>query len=92
MTRSKNKRDGIWKVAHFQNTVIDPTVENDDEPSGTPPVFPVPGYRSFTYVTVEQRRVAKMSRDLIMRSTVYGQGAASGNHGRDQAQAGVAPG
>ena len=26
------KRDGIWKIAHFQNTVIDPKAENDDIP------------------------------------------------------------
>jgi uncharacterized protein (TIGR02246 family) len=24
------KRNGIWKIAHFQNTVIDPKAENDD--------------------------------------------------------------
>jgi uncharacterized protein (TIGR02246 family) len=24
------KRDGIWKIAHFQNTIIDPRAEDDD--------------------------------------------------------------
>lgn len=24
------KRDGIWKIAHFQNTIIDPRAENND--------------------------------------------------------------
>jgi hypothetical protein len=28
------KRDGIWKIAHFQNTVIDPKAESDDPQVG----------------------------------------------------------
>jgi uncharacterized protein (TIGR02246 family) len=35
------KRDGVWKIAHFQNTEINPKLENDDlpnwGPSGLPP-------------------------------------------------------
>jgi uncharacterized protein (TIGR02246 family) len=36
------KRNGIWKIAHFQNTVIDPKAENQDatkwgDRSGYPP-------------------------------------------------------
>lgn len=35
------KRDGIWKIAHFQNTVVDPRVENSDpitwDDAGLPP-------------------------------------------------------
>jgi uncharacterized protein (TIGR02246 family) len=35
------KRDGIWKIAHFQNTVIDPKTENIDpitwDDAGFPP-------------------------------------------------------
>lgn len=27
------KRDGIWKIAQFQNTVVDPKAEHDDVPS-----------------------------------------------------------
>lgn len=27
------KRDGIWKIAQFQNTVVDPKAEHDDIPS-----------------------------------------------------------
>ena len=27
------KRDGVWKIAQFQNTVIDPKAEHDDLPS-----------------------------------------------------------
>jgi uncharacterized protein (TIGR02246 family) len=27
------KRDGIWKIAQFQNTIIDPKAEHDDLPS-----------------------------------------------------------
>ena len=36
------KRDGIWKIAHFQNTVIDPTTENDDVPKWDATGFPPP--------------------------------------------------
>ena len=24
------KRDGIWKIAHFQNTIVDPEAEKND--------------------------------------------------------------
>ena len=24
------RQDGIWKIAHFQNTVVDPEVEHND--------------------------------------------------------------
>lgn len=27
------KRDGVWKIAQFQNTIIDPKAEHDDLPS-----------------------------------------------------------
>jgi len=27
------KRDGVWKIAQFQNTVVDPKAEHDDIPS-----------------------------------------------------------
>jgi uncharacterized protein (TIGR02246 family) len=39
------KRDGIWKIAHFQNTVIDPQTENDDLPKWHATGFPPPGER-----------------------------------------------
>ena len=38
------KRDGIWKIAHFQNTVIDPKAENDDLPKWDATGFPPPGH------------------------------------------------
>jgi len=38
------KRDGIWKIAHFQNTVIDPKAENDDVPKWDVTGFPPPGH------------------------------------------------
>ena len=38
------KRDGIWKIAHFQNTVIDPKTENDDLPKWDATGFPPPGH------------------------------------------------
>ena len=38
------KRDGIWKIAHFQNTVIDPKAENDDVPKWDATGFPPPGH------------------------------------------------
>ena len=38
------KRDGIWKIAHFQNTVIDPKAENDDETKWDATGFPPPGH------------------------------------------------
>lgn len=38
------KRDGIWKIAHFQNTVIDPKAENDDIPKWDVTGFPPPGH------------------------------------------------
>ncbi len=36
------KRDGSWKIAHFQNTVIDPKTENDDLPKWDATGFPPP--------------------------------------------------
>jgi uncharacterized protein (TIGR02246 family) len=39
------KRDGVWKIAHFQNTVIDPKAENDDLPSFDATGFPPPPQR-----------------------------------------------
>ena len=38
------KRDGIWKIAHFQNTVIDPKTESDDLPKWDATGFPPPGH------------------------------------------------
>ena len=38
------KRDGIWKIAHFQNTVIDPKAENEDETKWDASGFPPPGH------------------------------------------------
>src|SRR6266550_7422851 len=38
------KRDGIWKIAHFQNTVIDPKAENEDLPKFDATGFPPPGH------------------------------------------------
>jgi uncharacterized protein (TIGR02246 family) len=36
------KRDDLWKIAHFQNTVIDPKTENDDLPKWHATGFPPP--------------------------------------------------
>jgi uncharacterized protein (TIGR02246 family) len=36
------KRDGVWKIAHFQNTVIDPKTEHDDLPKWDATGFPPP--------------------------------------------------
>jgi hypothetical protein len=38
------KRDGVWKIAHFQNTLIDPKAENDDETKWDATGFPPPGH------------------------------------------------
>ena len=38
------KRDGIWKIVHFQNTPIDPKAENDDETKWDATGFPPPGH------------------------------------------------
>ena len=38
------KRDGIWKIVHFQNTLIDPKAENDDLPKFDATGFPPPGH------------------------------------------------
>lgn len=38
------KRDGIWKIVHFQNTIIDPKAENDDETKWDATGFPPPGH------------------------------------------------
>ena len=45
------KRDGIWKIAHFQNTVIDPKAENDDLPKFDTTGFPPPGHPLYTPTT-----------------------------------------
>ncbi|HLY39858.1 MAG TPA: SgcJ/EcaC family oxidoreductase [Terracidiphilus sp.] len=37
------KRDGVWKIAQFQNTVVDPKAEHDDLPSFAETGFPPPG-------------------------------------------------
>jgi uncharacterized protein (TIGR02246 family) len=39
------KRDGIWKIVHFQNTVIDPKAENVDLPKFADTGFPPPSDR-----------------------------------------------
>ena len=36
------KRDGIWKIVHFQNTVIDPKAEDEDETKWDATGFPTP--------------------------------------------------
>ncbi|AHG93238.1 NTF2 enzyme family protein (plasmid) [Gemmatirosa kalamazoonensis] len=36
------KREGVWKIVHFQNTVIDPKAENDDVPAYDATGFPPP--------------------------------------------------
>lgn len=36
------KRDGIWKIAQFQNTVVNPKTEHDDLPSFADTGFPPP--------------------------------------------------
>ena len=36
------KREGIWKIVHFQNTIIDPRAENDDVPKFDATGFPPP--------------------------------------------------
>jgi uncharacterized protein (TIGR02246 family) len=41
------KRNGIWKIAHFQNTLIDPQAENDDETKWGATGFPPPGHRLY---------------------------------------------
>jgi uncharacterized protein (TIGR02246 family) len=38
------KRDGIWKIAHFQNTEINPRAESDDETKWDITGFPPPGH------------------------------------------------
>jgi uncharacterized protein (TIGR02246 family) len=38
------KTDGTWKIAHFQNTNIDPKAENDDVPKFDDVGFPPPGH------------------------------------------------
>lgn len=38
------KRDGIWKIVHFQNTLIDPKAESDDETKFAASGFPPPGH------------------------------------------------
>jgi uncharacterized protein (TIGR02246 family) len=35
-------RDGVWRIAHFQNTMIDPKTENDDIPKWDATGFPPP--------------------------------------------------
>jgi uncharacterized protein (TIGR02246 family) len=36
------KRDGVWQIVHFQNTVIDPKTEHDDLPKWDATGFPPP--------------------------------------------------
>jgi len=36
------KREGVWQIAHFQNTVIDPKTEHDDLPKWDATGFPPP--------------------------------------------------
>jgi uncharacterized protein (TIGR02246 family) len=36
------KREGVWKIVHFQNTVIDPKTEHDDLPKWDATGFPPP--------------------------------------------------
>jgi hypothetical protein len=36
------QRDRMWKIVHFQNTVIDPRTENDDLPAFAETGFPPP--------------------------------------------------
>jgi uncharacterized protein (TIGR02246 family) len=36
------KRDGVWKIVHFHNTVIDPRTEHDDLPKHDATGFPPP--------------------------------------------------
>ncbi len=38
------KRNGIWKIVHFQNTLIDPKAESDDETKWDATGFPPPGH------------------------------------------------
>jgi uncharacterized protein (TIGR02246 family) len=38
------KRDGTWRISHFQNTVIDPKAESDDETKWDATGFPPPGH------------------------------------------------
>jgi hypothetical protein len=45
------KHDGIWKIAHFQNTVIDPKAENDDIPKFDATGFPPPGHPLYNPTT-----------------------------------------
>ena len=45
------KRDGIWKIVHFQNTLIDPKAENDDLPKFDVTGFPPPGHPLYTPTT-----------------------------------------
>jgi hypothetical protein len=37
------KRDGVWKLVHCQNTIIDPNAENVDVPSFDAEGIPPPG-------------------------------------------------
>jgi uncharacterized protein (TIGR02246 family) len=37
------KRDGVWKLVHFQNTIIDPNAEQVDVPSFDAEGIPPPG-------------------------------------------------
>lgn len=39
------KRDGVWKIAHYQNTVIDPKAENDHVTDYDATGFPPPSAR-----------------------------------------------
>lgn len=39
------KRNGIWKIVHFHNTVIDPKAENQDATKWEGPGYPIPPNR-----------------------------------------------
>jgi len=41
------RRDGIWKIVQFQNTLIDPKAESDDETKFEGPGFPPPGHPGY---------------------------------------------
>jgi uncharacterized protein (TIGR02246 family) len=53
------KRDGIWKIAHFQNTVIDPKAENVDETKFDATGFPPPGDQTLYSLPGHQPRSAR---------------------------------
>lgn len=48
------KRDGVWKIVHFQNTTIDPKSENDDLPKFADTGFPPPGHPLYIPTAAER--------------------------------------